>query len=88
MVKGLVENTLHDLGEHELDGGGVFEEGDTVVTFDSGKGGSAIVFVRVTIVVAGHGFGAALVAGGFDVAAAAGFVDGLGWGGCVEVAVS
>jgi len=78
VVEVAIEEALHGLGEGELDGGGVFEEGDAVVAFDSGEGGAAVVFVGVTVVVAGHGLGTTLLAAGFDVAALALLAHGVG----------
>ena len=87
---GAFEEALHDLRDGEHDGGGVFEEGDAVVAADAGEGGFAVEFVTVTVVIAFKCVGAALLAGGFDVAALARAVEGVlgvGGGGGLRVAV-
>jgi hypothetical protein len=67
---GAIDDALQDLGDGELDGGFVFEKGDAVVSFDAREVRFAVPAVTPAEVGAVHGEGAALLAAGFDVAAA------------------
>ncbi|HEX4038674.1 MAG TPA: hypothetical protein VHX37_11500 [Acidobacteriaceae bacterium] len=74
------EDAVGGLGEDELDGGEIFEEGDGDFAAFLGAEGEAVVFVSEAEVVAVEGGGVALEAGDGEGAAAAAVV-GFGSGG-------